>query len=112
MRIHFVSRPVIGTSYILVLKFVKTLQRGGHEEMLPRFLINPSGIAPVAESCLTKVKYFWEWHVSNYRSKAKDKGLGILVPPGLTLTGHFSSKATGWGQLRLSGSATQLYSLG
>lgn len=61
--------------------------------MLLGCLISPSGTAPVAEGCLTKVQVFLG--VAHYRSKAKDKGLGILVAPGLTLTGHFSSKATG-----------------
>lgn len=68
--------------------------------MLPGCLISPSGIAPVAEGSLTKVQVLLG--VARYRSKAKDKGLGILVPPRLTLTGHFSSKATGgvnWGCL-------------
>lgn len=99
LRIYSVSRPV-KLLHIISPKTLLNFAKCGHEEMLPGCLISPSGIAPVAESSLTKVQVLLG--VAHYRSKAKDKGLGILVPPRLTLTGHFSSKATGgvnWGCL-------------
>lgn len=49
LRIYPVSRFVLST--MLVLKFA-------HGDILLRFLISPSGIASVAESCLLMVTYF------------------------------------------------------
>lgn len=97
LRIYSISRPVkllhiISPKILLKLCKVWTWRDAA---WMPHQSFRT---APVVEGCLTKVQVFLG--VAHYRSKAKDKGLGILVPPGLTLTGHFSSKATGganWG---------------
>lgn len=91
----------------IVLKLTKVLQKVDKEIYCPgsssTFQI-PSGIAPVEECCFTKGQVFWEWPTSHFRWKAKDKDLGILVLPGLTLTDHsFQLQNYRWGQLRMSG---------
>ena len=90
LRIYSISRPVkllhiISPKILLKLCKVWTWRDAA---WMPHQSFRT---APVVEGCLTKVQVFLG--VAHYRSKAKDKGLGILVPPGLTLTGHFSSKA-------------------